>query len=228
MKWFVAIACIIFLSFLSIQSTRKPIKVVVFDFGSVIAKTDKKQLVHFLVSSLNIPEEKAIQAYDQLKEYTSEDKEKDEELFWKIWTKENKIHLPNQWFDRLIAAKLAAIKEIPGMISLVKQLQHQGYQTALLSNVRSSQAAIKKQLGYYQLFSPVQLSCDIGIRKPDPQAYEILLSKLHVPPQSVLFIDNRINNVEAAKDVGMDGIVFVDSNQLIQELKKREILISKL
>ena len=100
------------------------------------------------------------------------------------------------------------------------------HQTALLSNARVNKGTLKRKLGYYNLFYPVLLSYEIGIRKPDPKAFQILLSRLQVSPQAVLFIDNQQPNVDSAKSLGMDGIVFTSRDQLVQELKKREIRIS--
>jgi putative hydrolase of the HAD superfamily len=150
---------------------------------------------------------------------------KAEPEFWVAYANKRGLTLPANWMEKLNDTRRNAIREIPGMIALVKELQRQGYQTALLSNIRESQAAIKRKLGYYNLFNPVLLSYEIGVRKPDPKAYQILLSKLQVAPQTVLFIDNQPVNVEAAKKLGMDGIVFTNRDQLAQELKKRGIEI---
>ena len=199
-------------------------KVIVFDFGSVIAKTDRQQVIHFIAQSLNISQTEAENALNQLKHHTSQNEEEPE--FWQMYAEQKKIRLPDHWLEKLDDTRLHALKEIPGMIDLVKDLQKQGYQTALLSNVRGSQAAIKRKLGYYNLFSPVLLSYEIGIKKPDPKAYQLLLAQLKIPPERVLFIDNKQANVNAAKALGMDGIVFYNRDQLAQELKKRGIVIN--
>jgi epoxide hydrolase-like predicted phosphatase len=212
------------LSYLHAEQQQQKIKVIVFDFGSVIAKTDKQQVIQFIAQSLHISPEEAQDALKQLKQHTLQNK--DEQEFWVTYANMKGITLPNNWVEKLNDARSHALKEIPGMIALVKDLQRQGYQTALLSNIRESQAAIKRKLGYYDLFHPAILSYEIGIRKPDPKAYQILLSRLQVPPQVILFIDNQQINVEAAKKLGMDGIVFTHTNQLIQELKQRGIEVS--
>ncbi len=209
-----------------LQATQKnQIKVFVFDFGSVIAKTDRQEVAHFIAQSLNITDSKALDALKQLKEDILQGKK--EQDFWQDYAKAQGIQLPENWIEKLDEARLQALQEIPGMVALVKDLQRQGYQTALLSNVRRSQADIKRKLGYYDLFSPLLLSYEIGVRKPDPKAYEILLNKLKVPAQSVVFIDNQPQNVETARSFGLDGILFVSRDQLVQELKKRGIEISE-
>jgi len=226
-RWFslLSMLFLIISTISSLQATEEnKIKVVVFDFGSVIAKTDKQEVARFIAQSLHISESEALKAIEELKEHTVQGKA--EQNFWIAYANAKGIILPNQWIEKLDEARLRALKEIPGMVKLVKDLQKQGYQTALLSNVRESQAAIKRKLGYYGLFDPILLSYQIGVRKPNPKAYEILLSTLKVPPQSVLFIDNQLKNVEAAKALGMDGVLFINRDELIQELNKRGVEIS--
>lgn len=206
-----------------LHAENKQIKVIIFDFGSVIAKTDKEQVSKFVSESLHLSQEETEAAFNQLKQHASEGK--DDHGFWIAYAKNRGIKLPYQWLNLLDEKKLQALKEIPGMIDLVKDLQKQGYQTALLSNSRESQTAIKSKLGLYDLFNPVQFSYEIGIKKPDPKAYQIFLNKLKVPPESVLFIDNRQVNIDGAKQLGIDGIVFTDRDQLIVDLKKRGISI---
>lgn len=214
--------------FLTIQAEKNQIQVIVFDFGSVIAKTDKQQLAHYLSQSLNISEEEGLQSLQQLKEHTTKDPSKDDEdEFWKGYAKNKGINLPSAWFEKFDAVKVHALREIPGMTHLVKKLQQKGYKTALLSNVRGSQAALKAKKGYYSLFSPLLFSFEIGYKKPDPEVYRVLLARLQVAPQHILFIDNKPANVKAAKELGMDGIVFVSADQLIKELKMRGIDLSE-
>jgi len=216
---------VIFCSLLQAEQTKQN-KVIVFDFGGVIAETDKEEVDHFIAQSLHITESEVQKAIAQLKLYTDTDQDKDEKDFWIKYAKEQRINLPQHWMQLLNQERFRALKTIPGMIALVKDLQKQGYQTALLSNVRKNQAAIKRKLGYYELFNPILLSYEIGARKPHRKAYDILLRRLNASPQQVIFIDNKRSNVEAAKSMGMDAINFVDANQLIQELRKRGIEVS--
>lgn len=200
------------------------VKVIVFDFGSVIVKTNKQQVGSFLAKSLNIKPEQAAEALNLRKENT--DGGVDENTFWLSYARNNNIEVPNNWFAALDQAKLEALDEIPGMVALVKSLQRQGYQTALLSNVRGSQAAIKSKLGLYELFHPVLLSYEIGAKKPDQKAFEILLTRLKVSPEEIIFIDNKQRNVDAANKLGIDAILFTTAEQLKKDLKERGIEVS--
>lgn len=50
-------------------------------------------------------------------------------------------------------------------------------------------------------------SNEIGVRKPDPAAFEALTEALGVPPEATSFIDDNEANIAAANDLGFDGIL---------------------
>lgn len=201
------------------------IKAVVFDFGGVIAKSDHNEIANFIAKTLHISPNEALESLAELKKKSSEIE--NEQDFWLAYANSKGIKLPDNWLEKLNETRFQSLKVMPGMIDLVKDLQKQGYQTALLSNVRKSQAQIKRQLGYYELFHPTIFSYEIGVSKPDPKAYYILLDQLKMPPEVVLFIDNKLPNVEVAKSIGMDAIQYVNTDQLIKELKQRGIEVKK-
>lgn len=197
----------------------KDTRVIVFDFGGVIAKADTVQMTNFLINSFDINKEELSSAFRKMQDEVSVGGS--ERQFWEQYANIKGIVLANDWFDQYGTVIKKAIVEIPETIILVKALQSQGYQTAMLSDVTQYQAEIIRQMGYYELFTPVLLSCETGVKKPKPEAFQILLQELKLPASLVLFIDDRIENVEAAKDQGIDAIHFLNPKQLKEELEKR-------
>jgi putative hydrolase of the HAD superfamily len=61
-------------------------------------------------------------------------------------------------------------------------------------------------------------SCYLGVRKPNAAIYERALDILGRPPQKILFVDDRIENVTAAAKAGMQAIKFDGEKQLRSEL----------
>ncbi|WP_068469748.1 HAD family hydrolase [Candidatus Protochlamydia phocaeensis] len=208
-----------------VSAQTPPVKIIVFDFGGVIAKGDKQEIGNYIAKTFDISPEEGLKSQTELKQYLTQGGS--EQDFWKMYAQSKGKSLPDQWIEKLDQVRLRAIKEIPGMVNVVKTLQKQGYQTALLSNVRMSQAKLKRQLGYYSLFDPVLLSYEIGVDKPNAKAYQILLDTLGAPPERVLFIDNKPQNIEAAKSMGIDAILFQNADQLIREFRQRGIIISQ-
>jgi len=62
-------------------------------------------------------------------------------------------------------------------------------------------------------------SCDVGFRKPDPEIYRLALKRGGVRPESVVYIDDRPELVEAGRRVGLHAIRFENSEQLTTELR---------
>ena len=57
-----------------------------------------------------------------------------------------------------------------------------------------------------------------GIRKPAPECFAIAAETLQVQPGSMVLIDDRAANVEAAQAAGLQGLHFQTAKQLAQEL----------
>lgn len=224
-KYFLIFATLLFAS-LSLSAAQK-IKAIVFDFGGVIGKTDRQEIISFVAKSLSVSNEEAIKILENLKASSLKDNIENDywlnEDFWVNYSRAKNIQLPPHWIEKLNDERLKAVRVIPGMISLVKNLKTQGYRVALLSNERKSQAQIKRKLGLYYLFDPTILSYEIRLRKPDLNAYYLMLNRLNLPAQNVLFIDDKPENVAAAKAIGIDAILFKDLSQLISALKERGI-----
>lgn len=61
-------------------------------------------------------------------------------------------------------------------------------------------------------------SCYLGVMKPNPAIYRLGLSLAQVPPQAAVMIDDRAQNVQAARSVGMHAIEFKGAEELRAEL----------
>lgn len=70
---------------------------------------------------------------------------------------------------------------------------------------------IMHELGLSELFEQVFVSSQIGFAKPDPRAYKYVLDQMSTKPEDAVMIDDICANVEAAKALGMQGLVFSGS-----------------
>lgn len=201
------------------------IKAVVFDFGGVVAAVDRTQATKFLKSTFHLSDEEFKLLLNKWKICLVEGC--NEEQFWKSYADSLQVTLPPDWFTQFEKVKAFAFTEIPQTIAIVKELKKQGYRVAMLSNVTAYHAEVIRKLGYYDLFDPVLLSYEIGVEKPDPKAYQILLKKLKLPASAIIFIDDREENVEAAEKMGIASILFVRPEELQRELKKKGVDINR-
>jgi putative hydrolase of the HAD superfamily len=110
------------------------------------------------------------------------------------------------------------VKIDPVMVTLIEGLR-QNYRTALLSN--AIKPFLREILGKHdleRLFDIIMVSAEEGIAKPDPAFFQRMIDKLGVPAKECLFIDDNIVNVETAKLVGMQAVLFEDVESLQTEL----------
>jgi epoxide hydrolase-like predicted phosphatase len=63
------------------------------------------------------------------------------------------------------------------------------------------------------------ISAEVGLAKPDPQIYLLAANKLGVKPEDTIFIDDMPENIAAAENVGMVGIQFKNTLELIKKIQ---------
>ena len=110
------------------------------------------------------------------------------------------------------------------VIALLPQLK-KNYKIYLLSNTNS----IHKKYGYghYEFlkqFDKLFLSHEVGFIKPEEDIYRAVEKVSGLPSEEHIFIDDVQEYVDAAKSIGWDGIQFVGYDDLVDNLKRRNIL----
>jgi putative hydrolase of the HAD superfamily len=119
------------------------------------------------------------------------------------------VGLRRSWWGRLDAAVLA----------IADALRSEGLALALLSNsAPEHEATIPRFAGRFDV---AHFSHRTGRRKPDPGAYTALLEDLGLDASRVLFIDDKLRNVEAARALGLQGHVFRDPATLQRAVNLR-------
>ncbi|MDZ7744402.1 MAG: HAD family phosphatase [Candidatus Saccharibacteria bacterium] len=106
------------------------------------------------------------------------------------------------------------------LLIYIKQLKPR-YKIGLLSNVATPWITDSFLTPDEQeLFDAMVFSYETGMTKPDPQIFELVCKKLNVEPQEAVMIDDIERYCEAARDIGMQAVVYRDLKQLKQELKR--------
>jgi epoxide hydrolase-like predicted phosphatase len=100
------------------------------------------------------------------------------------------------------------------------RMKKKGYRIAILSDQwHLSKKALLKE-NDVKRFDVSIISCDVGIRKPNPRIYRLTLRKLGVKPSEAVFIDNRDWNTKAAEKLGIKTVLFKNNSQFKKELDK--------
>lgn len=114
---------------------------------------------------------------------------------------------------------------LPGIPELLLELNQAGHELHALSNYPEWYTWIEAKLGLSEYLRWSFVSCLTGLRKPDPRAYEQAARTLSVQKVSELwFIDDRDENVEAARQVGLSALRFEDASQLRAALHSAGLL----
>ncbi|MGE5676160.1 MAG: HAD family hydrolase [Mycobacterium leprae] len=121
-----------------------------------------------------------------------------------VWVQVAERPVPLDAFDDIFAAHF---RPVEAMLQLAAELRRMGLMTAILSNTQVSHARVLRRMGFMESFGPVALSCEMGARKPEPEAYQIILDQMGLAPDEVVFVDDMVRNIDAAEMVGMQTLL---------------------
>lgn len=114
---------------------------------------------------------------------------------------------------------------IPGIEELLERIREK-YRVAFLSNSNEVHAeTIPKQ--FPALFRPDDrfiFSHRFKVAKPDPEIFRRALEVMGALPHQVVFVDDLIENVLAARSVGIQAYQFIDTERLARELAADALL----
>lgn len=101
----------------------------------------------------------------------------------------------------------------------ISELKKMGFKVYCLSNM--SHKAVKEcdVFDFLPLLDGYVLSCDINYCKPEKEIYDYLFDRYNLVPEESVFIDDLQANIEAAKRMGMKGIVFTDKESASKQIE---------
>ena len=107
------------------------------------------------------------------------------------------------------------------MIAYVTGLVEQGERVGLLSNIpRGLAERVLKEHTWLDRFAAVTLSCDLGVAKPQQGAFQAALQNLGSTPEDTVFFDDNPDNVAAARELGITGVVFRNIDDVKDEVER--------
>jgi 2-haloacid dehalogenase len=113
----------------------------------------------------------------------------------------------NNWIE-------AITNEFEGTRELAHQLQDNGYKIFILSNWEGDKFRLfDSKYKIIEFFDGCVVSGDIKKVKPYPEIYQYLLKTYNLKARESVFLDDRLENVQAAKSLGFEGFVFTTAAQ---------------
>lgn len=104
------------------------------------------------------------------------------------------------------------------LIERLTALRAEGYRMGLLTNNVREWEPFWNAMLPAGLFDVVVDSAFVGLRKPDPAIYALTEERLGVPGTEIVFLDDFVENCDAARAAGWTAVRFVETGQTIDEL----------
>jgi putative hydrolase of the HAD superfamily len=197
------------------------IKAVILDYGKVLVRSPTPQEFSRLAKVLNV----------------------DFDMFYKLWeasrggydrsdftAQEYWLKLAAQCNSSVDAKQIDILRKLeveiwlhadPGMLDWLSRLHAAGIKTALLSNMPTDlMTYVLSNLPWMQHFTFKTFSAEVRLIKPAPEIYRHTLDGLGVVAPEAIFVDDRENNVQAARALGMHAIEFHSVEQLRRDLEE--------
>lgn len=107
---------------------------------------------------------------------------------------------------------------VDGAHEFCKLAKEKGYKVYVLSNACNKFHEYFPKNYDVDFFDGIVVSSDVHTIKPEPEIYKYLLNKYELVPEECLFIDDREENVNGAKAVSMQGVIFANNYDEIAKM----------
>jgi 2-haloacid dehalogenase len=122
-------------------------------------------------------------------------------------------------FDEMMPGPIA------GTVEILAELRERGTPLYGLSNFSAETfPPALQRFEFLRWFHGMVISGEVGVIKPDPRIYEILLARFGIDPHRAVYIDDVAANVEGARPFGIHGIHFTTPDALREELGRLALL----
>jgi putative hydrolase of the HAD superfamily len=94
------------------------------------------------------------------------------------------------------------------------------YRTAILTNsFVGAREHEEERYGFTSMVDVAIYTHEEGFRKPDPRIYTIAAERIGFPPSEIVFLDDRLENIDAARTCGFQPILFTNTPQAIADIE---------
>lgn len=155
------------------------------------------------------------------------------------WAKFERAEVDIETFDRLFAVESLALgaevrgRDVlpllrgdlrPEMVEALKRIRAQFKTGCITNNLPANAIGSMTGRSLYiaevmVLFDHVIESAKIGLRKPDPRIYQLMVETLKVDPKNCVYLDDLGVNLKPAREMGMTTIKVTSGAQAIAELE---------
>ncbi len=102
-----------------------------------------------------------------------------------------------------------------GLLDFIRKLRPR-YKTGVISNAWPDMREYMVENKFDDAFDAIVISAEVGVMKPELKIYRIALGQMGVRPGESVFVDDMPANVEGARQLGMQGILFRSPEQTLK------------
>jgi len=136
--------------------------------------------------------------------------------YWRRVAEAAKKEITPGQIECLIAVDVALwMRANPVMLEWVRALKTHGLKIAVLSNMPIEISThMRHHASWFKEFDYVCFSAEVHLAKPEAAIFQTCLDVVRSKPPECLFIDDRVENVEAARALGMQALHFTSVRDL--------------
>jgi putative hydrolase of the HAD superfamily len=203
---------------------RKMVEAVIWDFGGVLTTSPFEAFARF-ESERGLPAD-IIRRTNAANHWEN------------AWAQFERAEVDIETFDQLFAAESLALgaevrgKDVlpllsgdlrPEMVEALRRVKSRFKTGCITNNLPANAIGSRSGRSLYvaevmALFDHIIESAKIGLRKPDPRIYQMMVDALGVDPKRCVYLDDLGVNLKPAREMGMITIKVISARQAIEEL----------
>jgi len=194
------------------------IRAIFFDLGGVVVRTEYQAPREHLAERLNT-------TYEDLNRIVFESESSRRASIGELTTEAHWEAVTRRLGRPVSEAKIIREEFFAGdvldldLLGFIRSLRPRR-KTGVISNAWPDlrQYLVEKKMD--DAFDALVISAEVGIMKPEPRIYQIAMDKLGVAAHEAAFLDDTPRNVDAARALGMQGILFKEPRRALSDLKE--------
>jgi len=191
----------------------KMISTIIFDVGGVLIRGSFDEYLKKISEILEVEVKRDSDLNETINDWMRGRltfKESIEKMFGVSLNKDKTKQIFNIWSDNWNFDKK--------MIDFARKFKPK-YKLIMLSNA-DREGVERWDNDFFDFFDRKFISYELGLIKPEREIYEYVLREINREPGECVFIDDKPENIEGARNLGIHGIIFESKEQLKEELKK--------
>jgi putative hydrolase of the HAD superfamily len=199
-----------------------PVKAVLFDYGQVLSTPPDPAAWARMLTITGLAKDTLHHSY-WLHRHHYDRGDLNGLSYWQNVADTAGLILTPAQIESLIAADIDLWSRInQPMLEWAQSLQRAGIPTGILSNIGDAMSrGLLARHSWLNGFSAHTWSCALNLAKPEPAIYTAAAKSLQTPPENILFIDDKVENIAAAESIGMQAIQYPDHATFEHEMANR-------